>query len=219
LRAGAKPISIAISILIAVFVATTAAFSGLTVENRLLESELKLAEKSNIYFIFNLEENKAQIKAKGVPLKEFPIGGSRLWGGSPTTTPLRLVKKSALLEPKRRTITPKKREEQSSEEDTGAPTFEIEALELKDMPSSFRFELSAGVHILIRPKPEGFLMGLLDIFRTLVWYVTKPIQSLWHAFLGTPFTALELELGRDDAQRLYWSFPEGNEVIVYRPIA
>jgi hypothetical protein len=184
-----------------------------------LESELKLAEKSNIYFIFNLEEHKAQIKAKGMPLKEFPIKGSRLWGGPPPITPLRLVKKSTLLEPKRKTITPKKREEQSSEEDTSTPSFEIEALELKDMPSSFRFELSEGVYISIRPKSEGFLTGLLDILRTLVWYVTKPIQSLWHAYLGRPFTALELELGRDDARRLYWSFPEGNEAIVYRPTA
>ena len=182
-----------------------------------MESELKLAEKSNIYFIFNLEENKVQIKAKGMALKEFPIGGSRLWGGPPPIAPLMLVKKSALVEPQRKTITPKKQEEEDSEEDAKTPSFEIEALELKDMPSSFRLMLGEGVHISIRPKPEGFLAGLLDILRTLVWYATKPMQSLWYAYQGTPFTAVELELVRDDARRLYWSFPEGSEAIVYRP--
>lgn len=182
-----------------------------------MESELKLAEASYLYFIFHLEENTVQIKARGVLLKELPIGGSRHWGGSPPIAPLTLIRKSALVEPQRKAIAPKKREEESSEEEESSTTFELEALELKDMPSSFRLALSEGVHISIRPKPEGFVARFLDILRTLVWYATKPLQSIWYAQRGEPFIALELVLARDDAQRLYWSFPEGNQAIVYRP--
>jgi len=219
MRAEARFLPIGVSVLLAVSLAATAALSGLMEESRLLESELRLAEKSAIYCIFNLEENRVLIKARGVILREFVIEGSQLWGRTPPITPLRLVSRSALLEPKRKDARAKKQEDQPSGADKSTDTFEVEALELKDMPSSFRLDLSEAVYVSIRPTPQGRLGTLLDILSRLVWRIKTPILGAWHLLRGHPFTAIHLQLGGDDARHLYWSFPQGSEAIVYRPTA
>ncbi|PJC73783.1 MAG: hypothetical protein CO013_06045, partial [Syntrophobacterales bacterium CG_4_8_14_3_um_filter_58_8] len=48
-------------------------------ENRLLEEELVLARKPDIYFVFNLKEKMASIKARGIPLRELQINDFHCW--------------------------------------------------------------------------------------------------------------------------------------------
>ena len=217
-----KAISIT-TILTVIFAAAIvlAAQAGLREENKFLESELKLAKKPGIYVVFNLEESRVLIKAKGMTLKDIAVGDARLWGASGLpVSPLKLIKKSTLLTPKRTEIKPKKEEESEEEEEPGSDssgTFELDALELKDMPSSYRLVLEGGVRILIRPKAEGFFGKVVDIFRTILWYVTKPVESAWNAMMRRPFAAIEIEIAKQDARHLYWSFPEGSEAIVYKP--
>ncbi|MDO8746195.1 MAG: hypothetical protein Q7J70_00860, partial [Thermodesulfovibrionales bacterium] len=49
-------------------------------ENRLLEEELTLARKPDIYIVFNLKGKMAFIKARGIHLRELQINDVHCWG-------------------------------------------------------------------------------------------------------------------------------------------
>ena len=189
------------------------AFAGLFEENQFLEAELNLAKKPNIYFVFDLEKKMVEIKVRGTTLREFPIEGVRLWGSPPVVSYSKLIKKTALLKPKRKEIKPKKEKDSDEEQDT----FQIEALELKDMPSSYKLLFDNGMRLLVSPKPEGFFGWIAHALRTTLWYVVRPLESAINMLLKRPFYALRIEVSKDDARRIYWAFPEGNEAILYNP--
>jgi len=170
----------------------SSAFAGLLEENRFLEAELSLAKKPNIYFVFNLENKMVEIKVRGTTLREFPIKGVRLWGSPPVVSYSKLIKKTALLKPKRKEIKPKK-ENDSDEEDT----FQIEALELKDMPSRYKLLFGNGMRLLVSPKPEGFFGWIAHALRAILWYVVRPIESAWGVLLKRPFYAIRIEVSID----------------------
>lgn len=187
-------------------------------ENRLLEAELALAKKNGIYFVFDLEAGKLYLKARGATQKEMTIQGHRLWGAKPPIEPVALIKKSTLIKPKRSKIDPEKeKEKEQDESETPRDTFEVEALELKDMPSTFRLGFDKGISISVGPAPEGFFTSLCAAGRWVAWYLTRPIFTVWHAVFGKPYTSIDLKLPKDDARALYWAFPEGTEAVVYAP--
>jgi|GEM_PF-564479 len=182
-------------------------------EHQLLESELKLAKTPQLYFIFDFKKKEILIKSKGAILKELKIDAVRFWGQHVKPEPYTLIKKSALLKPKREEIKPKK--EEDTEETTG--TFDIKALELSDMPSSYRLTLKKGIVITIRPTPEGIFSTIFNAVSLANWYLSRPLLTLWNYLMGKPFTAVYLTLQKEDARSLYWSFTEGAESIIYNP--
>lgn len=185
-------------------------------ENQLLKAELKLAKKTNNYFIFDLKEKKVYFKNHGILLKDLEIERVRLWGQPPDLKPHTMIKKSTLFKPKRKKIKPEEDTEKTKTVET-TDKFEIEALELKDMPTGFKMVFDNGIIISVRQKPEGFFSGFKNIYYTLTWYVTHPLLTIWNSLQKNPFTSIYITMSKKDVQSLYWSFYEGLESIIYYP--
>jgi len=178
-------------------------------ENRLLEEELVLARKPDIYFVFNLKEKMASIKARGIPLRELQINDFHCWGSPVAGNAYRLIKKSTFFKPGREMIKPG----ESKEKDN----FKIEALELADMPSRYTLIFDGGVRILIRPSTEGIVSGTGNIFHASVRFFIRPLAMLWYALRGKPYTVIDMVLDKNDARAVYWSLSEGSGAILYPP--
>ena len=180
----------------------------------LLESELELAKKPHIYFIFNLKNGGIFLKSRGVMLKEMKIEDIKFWGRPLDTKPRTLLKKSSLFEPKREKIEPEKSKEK---ETTDTSSFEVKALELKDMPTSYRLVFHESIFISIRPKATGIISKLYNTGRFVIWYLSRPILTVWHSIRSKPFAAIYLTVNEEDARSIYWSLTENSESIIYHP--
>lgn len=178
-------------------------------ENRLLEQELTLVRKPDIYIVFNLKEKMAYIKARGIHLRELQINDFHCWGSPVSSNVYRVIKKSTFFKPGREMIKPG----ESKEKDD----FKIEALELTDMPSRYTLVLDGGLRISIRPPTEGIISGTGNIFYTSMRFLVRPLSMLWHVLRGRPYTAIDIVLGKNVAQAVYWSLSEGSSAIIYTP--
>jgi hypothetical protein len=178
-------------------------------ENRLLQEELVLARKGGIYFVFNLNEKIAHIKARGIPLKELRMIDVRCWGSPVAGSAYRLIGKSAFFKPDRETIKPGEGKKNDR--------FEIEALELADMPSRYTLVFDGGMKIWIGPTTEGIATGMGNVFHAAMRLFIRPISTLWHALRRKPYTAIDIALDQNDARAIYWSLPEGASAIIYPP--
>jgi hypothetical protein len=186
----------------------------------LLSSELTLARKPIIYFIFDLENKEVLLKSRGTALKKMKIDDIKFWGSSVDTIPQTMIRKSALFkEPKRVNIDPNKaKEEEETKTASQTPgTFEIDALELNDMPTTYDLEFSEGVFISVRPKASGFVSGLYALANYAAWYVTRPALTVWYSIQSRPYTSIYITLGEEDARSVYWSLEENSVNIIYKP--
>jgi len=194
--------------------------AGTKDEIDLLDAELKVAKKPVIYFIFNLKDKEILLKSRGILLKKMKIEDVKFWGRTVDAAPRAMLKKSALFkEPKRVNIDPNKDKEETSTDtatNTTPGAFEIEALELKDMPTTYRLEFHEGIFISISPKGTGFLSGLLKMASYTGWYVSRPILTIWNSIKGSPYTSIYLILNEEDARLVYWSLEEKSENIIYK---
>jgi hypothetical protein len=176
--------------------------------NQLLKEELSLAKTPALYFIFDLEGKTIVLKSRGMVLQEWKIESVRSWGDQPLLKTMTLVKKSTLFPPKRQKIKPGAAEE--------GDTFELDALELKDMPSTYVLYMSEGTYLYIRSKPEKFISRVGDIGHLFNWYVWVPLRNLGFELQKKPFTAVDVKLGnKEEAQALYWSLADGIKGIVF----
>ena len=178
-------------------------------ENRLLEQELTLARKPAIYFVFNLKEKMAYIKARGIHLRELQINDFHCWGSPVSGNVYHLITKSTFFKPGREMIKPG--------ENKGMDNFKIEALELADMPSRYTLVLDGGIKIFIRPLTEGIVSGIGNLFYASVRFFIRPVPMLWYALRGKPYTTIDIVLGKNDARAVYWSLSEGSGAIIYLP--
>ena len=80
--------------------------AGWVRDARVLEAELRLAGKGEIYLILNARDATVRVKAAGLTLKTLPITRWTSWGDPVAPAPRRLGRRSALIEPKRPRITP-----------------------------------------------------------------------------------------------------------------
>lgn len=190
---------------------------GLENEIHRLESELRLAKKPHIYFLFDLKNKKISLKSKGMVLKEMNIDSIKFWGHPVDSKPCTLLEKSSLFKPKRVTIDPSKNKEKETNTTDGGGSFEIEALELKDMPTSYSLVFQDGISVSIRPKATGFFSSLYSAVHYCNWYISRPLHTVWNAIKNKPFTAIYLTVDKKDAQAVYWSLTEHSESIIYNP--
>jgi len=186
----------------------------------LLSSELTLAKKPIIYFIFDLENKEVLLKSRGTVLKKMKIDDIKFWGDPVITGTQTMISKSALFkEPKRVNIDPDKaREEEETKETSQTPgTFEIDALELKDMPTTYHLEFSKGVFISVRPMASGIISGIPALANYAAWYISRPLLTVWYSIQGRPYTSIYLTLSEEDARSIYWSLEENSVNIIYQP--
>ena len=177
----------------------------------LVEQEVSLAKEASAYFVLNIRERSLILKGKGVDLRRWKVGRIRVWG-----PPLRsrinvLTKKTALNPPERKVIKPGQAVEQKD-------TFELEALELDDMPGSFKLTFDSGFSISIRSKNKGFFTRLGRLGREFKWQFIFPLKTIWMKLGGRHFTAIEIFFeDTKEAQALYWTFYEGIKGIIWYP--
>jgi hypothetical protein len=178
-------------------------------ENRLAKEELLLAKTPSLYFIFYLKSRVIALKSRGLILQEWKVQSIHAWGDTPPLSALTLDKKSTLFPPKRTKIKPA-----SSEEE--AATFELDALELKDMPSRFTLFLSGGIRVSVRPKARGFFSQLGNFGHLIAWNVWVPLRNLSFRMGKKPFGAIVIKLEKkEDAQAVYWAFPDGIKGLIF----
>jgi len=180
-----------------------------SLENRLAKEELLLAKTPSLYFIVYLKSKMIALRSRGMTLQEWKVQSVHLWGDAPPLAALMLDKKSTLFPPKRAKIQPAAKEEE-------AAAFELEALELKDMPSRFTLFLSGGIQVFIRPKAGGFFPRLGNLGHLLVWNLWLPLKNLSFELKKKPFAAIDIKLEKkEDGQAMYWALPDGVKGLVF----
>lgn len=178
-------------------------------ENQLLEAELRLARKPATYFVFDLLDGKVSIKSRGVALRELNVSKVRFWGRPISPESRELSEKSSLFKPKRKEI--------KSGKKAGEGEFEIDALELKDMPSNYKLVFTDGVTVSVRKEAEGIFPWLANAGRYLAWLVSRPPLTLWYTLWGKPFSSVLVTMSEKDAQSLYWALYEGIQGVIVGP--
>ena len=193
-----------------------------------LNSEYSLAKDSNFYFVLDVLGRKIELRARGMVLRSWPFQSMRFWGRPEFAGNVELVRKTSLKAPKRIVIKPGGEAEKveaapapaANQPGTGATPanpveFDLEALELKDMPKKFSLDFDNGLQIQVKAKAaaSGGLWGSMrEIWR---WYVDLPLRNLFGPRMGTGFSELELTFDNDkDAQSIYWHFFEGIKGII-----
>ena len=194
--------------------------AGLARDARALEAEIKMAGKPKTYFVVDARDSKVLIKAAGLTLKVIPITRMTSWGDSAAIEPRTLIRKSSLIEPKRPTIKPEAAKkpadgEESSTSDQAA--YDLDVLEVKDMPARFQLELDQGLRIAVRSEPDGILSWLRESVYYTAWYLARPLPTVWNRAFGKRYTALYLRVVAQDARALYWAFADGSELLIISP--
>jgi hypothetical protein len=175
--------------------------------NKLAKEELALAKTPSLYFIVRMKSKKIALKSRGMSLGEWEIKSLHAWGDAPPLSTLALEKKSRL--PERTKIQPA-----SSEEDPA--TFELDALELKDMPAKFTLFLTGGTQVYIRPKAKGLFPLLGSLGHFLAWNIWVPLKNLSFKLRKKPFAAIAIKLEtKEDGQAIFWALPDGIKGLVF----
>jgi len=180
---------------------------------RSLDAEYQLARQSSSYFVLDVLEKRMELRIKGMPLKTWAIDKVKFWGRPDFNATVELARKSALRPPRRNVITPG--EPESQVEESGK--FELEALELEDMPQTFSLYFDTGLHIAVRSGTRGFKGLGRGVGEAVGWYVWLPIRNLFRTMARRPVSELEFTFadGRD-AQAVYWIFYDGIKGIIRR---
>jgi hypothetical protein len=186
--------------------------SALEAANRRLRAEYELASQSQIYFMFDLEARKVQFKASGLAVAELPVHAVRFWGPVTTDKVRTVASKHSLFTPEREVLKIPSPEESAKTDDkpkSDPKKFELAALELSDMPSSFQLRFDDGLLLTVSPAPEGVLSWLWRTLGKVFWYLSRPLLTLWSTLHKENYTEILLTMPPRDAQLLYWSLTEG----------
>jgi len=173
-----------------------------------LTAESELAKETYFYFVLDVREKNLELRVRGMALRSWKLQSMRFWGKPVFSRTVQLVRKSTLKPPKRNIIKPG--------ETTPTPKdpskFELEALELKDMPKTFTLEFDTGLSVSIKAAGKG----ATAVRDEMNWYAWLPVRSYFQARSGKTTSELELRFEKEsDAQAIYWIFFEGIKGLVY----
>jgi len=209
-------------------------------ENKFLEEELKLARNPQYYFVLNLKEKTLELRARGMVLKSWRASELRYTGKPVPLQVTTLTHKTALNPPERKVLNPaeqqaeearkaeekargeeeKKKKENGKKQEpaqtTPADTFDVEALEITDMPGSYELNFDDGLKIFIRSK-SGFKEKFRQTREALLWHTWYPVKHFLHRKSELrPQLILYFDNTRD-AQGIYWAFIDGLKGIIWFP--
>jgi len=202
--------------------------AGLLEKQNSLKSEYSLAKESAFYFVLDILGRKLELRVRGMVLRSWEFQSMRFWGRPEFSGNVELVRKTALKAPKRIVIKPGGEDEkieaapapEANPSGTGATPgapqeFDLEALELKDMPKKFSLDFDNGLHIMVKVKTAasgGLLGSMREVWR---WYVDLPLRNLFGPHTGAGLSELELTFDNDkDGQSIYWHLFEGIKGII-----
>jgi hypothetical protein len=197
--------------------------------NRQMRAEMELAKKSQLYVVFNLPQRQVQLKSSGLSVSTLTVKNLIHWGGVPDEKLRQLASKDAPQAPQREKIQPTPAEggEQAKTvtppatptAEEGQKKFELQALEIDDMPGRYNLRFDDGLLITVRAEEDGAVGGFQAFFARCWWYLSRPLISLWSYFFGTPYTEIILTMSLRDARQLYWSFTPGTSCLILRNAA
>ncbi len=193
-------------------------------ETRFLEEELALAKAQSYYFLLDLAAKRLELRVSGSPLRSWELSRVRVWGEPAPLAATELLKKTAIRPPERAVIKPGGEEEvpatpvpkKTTDGATPAPAFELEALEIKDMPPAFKLSFDNGFEIAVVTPSPGVAGRFGRIWQELRWSIGMPIASLRAKLEKRPFRKIELTLkDKAEGQAIYWAFFEGIKGLVW----
>jgi len=176
-------------------------------ENEMLKLEIPLAQGKDIYYVFDLNQSKVSLKARGATYREFPINSFICRGKQ--ATPLVLLLKGKNNMPKRQQTGP--------EESGSTESFDIKALELDDMPEKFTMEFENNLTISVLGQSTGFSGPIRNLAFSLRWRLCRPVISIWNAIWGKPSISILLTMDGTDAKALFWHMRPGAKSIISLP--
>jgi hypothetical protein len=180
-------------------------------QNKFFEQEYALAKAPGFYFLISLKDKRIELKSKGIVLRTWKPQKIRFWGSPVPFRALALTRKTALTLPQRRVIKPG--EEETAPKPQAKPgEFELEALEVKDMPRFFTLELENGTTISVVSKEKG----LKKLWSFLKWHIGMPLRTL--RLRQKKRTVSFIQIGFDDSkegQALYWALTEGIKGLIW----
>ncbi len=189
-----------------------------------LTAEYSLAKDAKFYFVLDVEGRKIELRVRGMVLRTWPIESMRFWGRPDFSGTVDLVKKTALKAPERIVIKPGDTEASikvptpkpgTSVLTATAADYDLEALELRDMPTRFSLDLSNGLHISVKARTggsPGLGARLRDAWR---WYVGLPLGNLFGERKDKAVSELELVFAEGkDPQSIYWHLFDGIKGII-----
>lgn len=182
-----------------------------------LTAEYGLARAPGFYFVLDVPGKTLDLRARGMVLRSWPLRSMRFWGHPAFQGTVELRRKSTLRVPERIVVRPPgEGEPATSASESGSDGFEVEALELKDMPESFGLEFDNGFHVAVR-SAQGARRGPLGMaVNAWKWHVVLPVRSFLG--LGKKGSKAWLELvfeDKRDAQAIYWHFAEGISGLIH----
>jgi len=203
--------------------------SALAKKQAALAAEYGLAKESNFYFVLDVLGRKLELRVRGMVLRSWPLQGMRFWGNPGFAGTVGLVRKTTLRAPERIVIKPGETEEpepapaappsKPGAAGTAAATiqaeYDLEALELRDMPKTFSLDFDNGLHITVKSRDGGTQGFAKSVREALRWYVQLPLRNLFGSREGKNISELELTFEQgQDAQAIYWHFFDGIKGII-----
>jgi len=176
-------------------------------QNKTAEAELALVKRNAVYFVIDAGNKVIQFKAQGVVLKEWKMVRFSCRALAWPIVSTAVVSKQAIIVPQRKHIDPKKVEESGS--------YELEALEAKDMPADYVLTLENDLKIHISSQKEKFLSFLSHWELSLQQAIFEEAQSVWWAAFKPKARMMRIRLIEPgDARTLCWSFLNGMKGLV-----
>jgi hypothetical protein len=202
--------------------------AGITLEkNTFLTAMFSLAQKPDYYFLFDTREKKIFLMSRGIVLREWSADQVRFTGDPVPVQIFSLERKNIQFSELRHNIDV----DDNSVNDTGADNindnktgenkkedkFELEALEIDDMPTSYKLFLNGGISINIRTD-KGFGSVFKNTAHSIMWHSYYPIRAIWSYLKKDTFTAIDISFkNKKEAQALFWAFADEAECILLFP--
>lgn len=191
----------------------------LEVTNRRLRAEYELASRSQVYFFFDLPAKKVQFKASGLVVAELPVQTVSLWGQLGNEKVRTVAAKHSFFTPEREVLKiPPPEQNAKPEAEAEAKSvpkkFELAALELSDMPTSFQLRFDDGLRVSVKPAPEGFFRRIWGALGKWFWHLSRPLISVWNFLHKQTYSEILLTMPPKEAQLLYWAVTDGSSCLL-----
>jgi hypothetical protein len=170
--------------------------------NRLLEEELKVAARPQIYMVLDSVAKVILIKSRGIELHRLPIAAWRQAGKGSLTAVFRLRARPSVNRPK---ATPP--------DSTNAS---VTAIELQHMPDRYDLVFDPGLIISIgqsaRERPWAWVKDMVEE----LWSRLSNVLGMTVHANGATTVRIHLTLEQEIAQSLAWTMTDGMPLIIGR---
>lgn len=167
--------------------------------NRVLEEEIKLASRPQVYWLLDLSEGVIAIKARGVELHRFPIIVWRMAGEGSVAEVFRLRARPSVARPRA----------------TSGDEASQELIELEDMPAEYALAFDPPITLFVAPpgheRPWLWAKSHLREWWTRLASWGRSVVAPSQKAAGP---RLRLTLSREAAQSLAWSGTEGMPLLI-----